>query len=53
MTGDYKLIGNGYDDGLRKAIEPHKDLNEGQPTTNNDKGAVGDERARNECSCSL
>ena len=37
-------IGNGYADGLRKAVEAHKALNAGQPTTANDKGAVGDER---------
>ena len=36
-------IGNSYADGLRKAVEAHKALNRGQPTTNNDKGAVGDE----------
>ena len=37
-------IGNGYADGLRKAVEAHKALNAGQPTTDNEKGAVGDER---------
>lgn len=37
-------IGNGYADGLRKAVEAHKALNAGLPTTDNDKGAVGDER---------
>lgn len=42
----YKLIGNSYADGLRKAIEAHKVLNAGQPTTDNDKGAVGDERGQ-------
>ena len=38
------MIDNSYADGLRKAVEAHKRLNSGQTATNNDKGAVGDER---------
>lgn len=39
----YKLIGNSYADGLRKAIEAHKVLNSGQPTTNNQNAVKGDQ----------
>lgn len=38
------MIGNGYADGLRKALEAHKVLDGNKPCTDNDKGAVGDER---------
>lgn len=36
-------IGNGYADGLRKAVEAHKALNAGQPTTNNQNADKGGE----------
>jgi len=36
-------IGNGYADGLRKAVEAHKALNASQPTTNNQNAVKGGE----------
>jgi len=36
-------IGNGYADGLRKAVEAHKALNASQPTTNNQNAVKGDQ----------
>jgi hypothetical protein len=34
-------IGNGYADGLRKAVEAHKVLNAGKPATNNQSAVKG------------
>jgi len=45
MNDDYDYlgqIGNGYADGLRKAVEAHKELYEGQHTTNNQNAVKGD-----------
>ena len=39
-------IGNGYADGLRKAVEAHKVLNAGQPATNNQNAVKGGESDR-------
>jgi hypothetical protein len=36
-------IGNSYADGLRKAVDAHKALNAGQPTTNNQNAVKGDQ----------
>jgi len=36
-------IGNSYADGLRKAVEAHKELNRGQGATNNQNAVKGDQ----------
>jgi len=36
-------IGNSYADGLRKAVEAHKEMNRGQGTTTNQNAVKGDQ----------